>query len=122
VSFTLSIQDREGVMTVADMRALFEASVRNTAALSRHLQLGIVEKGGVFSHYSHETTDIAWCGFALGLRCAERIALAAGVFPCKLAIPPLPCGSKPGSVPAPIEVDEALPAGCFPKDVEGGQG
>jgi hypothetical protein len=39
--------------------------------------LGIVEVNGEFSHYMNPETDTFWLGFALGMRCAERVQKAA---------------------------------------------
>ena len=69
-----NLKDREGAMPKAGMRKLFEASVRQTPALARHYPLDIAEVDGVFDHYVNDDTDRLWVGFALGLRCAERLS------------------------------------------------
>ena len=59
--------------TVANMRALFEKMVNDTACLKKNTPIGVMEINGKFDHYMHPDTDTLWIGFALGMRCAQRI-------------------------------------------------
>lgn len=72
----LKIVDRDGVVPTALMRDLFEGAVRSTAAFRDNTPLGEVKINGAFSHYADPDTDTLWLGFALGIRCAERITKA----------------------------------------------
>jgi hypothetical protein len=56
------------------MRSLFEECIRDTKKLSDTTPLGVMEVNGEFSHYMDPDTDTMWLGFAIGLRCAERLA------------------------------------------------
>lgn len=69
----LVVKDSPGKITVADMRLMFETAVQSTETL-RGLSLEGCDIGGQF-HYIAPDTDHAWFGFALGLRCAERVEL-----------------------------------------------
>jgi hypothetical protein len=73
----LDIVDKPGVIPKAVMREYFEKAVNDTPALRASIPLGIVEINGVFSHYADSETDTFWLGFALGMRCAERVGKAA---------------------------------------------
>lgn len=68
------IIDAPEKMPVAEMRELFESSVRSTARLRESTPLGTLEINGRFHHYMEPDTDTLWIGFALGLRCAERLS------------------------------------------------
>lgn len=72
----LDIKDKPGVISKAQMRKCFEAAINNSPALKGNTPLGAVEVNGEFSHYADEETDTMWLGFALGMRCQERIAKA----------------------------------------------
>lgn len=72
----LRITDRPGVIGVERMRALFEASVRQTEIMREAFHLDAVLVNGAFSHYANPETDRFWSGFAIGMRCAERLALS----------------------------------------------
>lgn len=74
----LTILDREGCITVAAMRALFERSVKETRVLAQTTPLGTIEVNGAFSHYMEPDTDTLWIGFAIGMRAAERAAKSTG--------------------------------------------
>lgn len=73
----LKITDRPGVITSTTMRALFEESIRQTKVFAKNTPLGAVTINGVFSHYADSDTDTMWIGFAIGMRCAERLQKAA---------------------------------------------
>lgn len=73
----LTIKNIPGRISVADMRRYFEGAVTNTPALKANTPLSAMEVNEVFSHYLDPDTDTMWIGFALGMRCAERIAHAA---------------------------------------------
>ncbi len=66
---SLKIKDRDGdgTITVAEMRTYFERSIKGTP-------LGTMDINGEFDHYMDADTDTLWIGFALGMRCAERIS------------------------------------------------
>lgn len=68
---TLGIVDYPGVIPIAEMRQHFEAVVRSTESLSKRLSLEMLG-----DHYATRETDTVWKGFAIGMRCAERIARA----------------------------------------------
>lgn len=70
----LAVKDRPGVISVAEMRKLFEGIVNQTPVIAKSAPLGIMEVNGQLSHYMNADTDTMWIGFALGLRCAERLA------------------------------------------------
>jgi hypothetical protein len=74
----LTIKDRDGVLPVSTMKLMFEQTINQTAALKRNTGLGTFEINGEFSHYVEPDTDTMWLGFALGMRCAERL-LRAGL-------------------------------------------
>lgn len=70
------IKDGPGKMPVALMRTYFERLVNDTDVFKANTPLGIMEVNGEFSHYMDAETDTMWLGFALGMRCAERLAAA----------------------------------------------
>lgn len=74
----IKIQDGPGKMAVADMRPLFERSIEDTPLLSKTFKLGFAanKSSMEFVHYLSPETDAAWVGFALGMRCAERLVRA----------------------------------------------
>ena len=73
----LKITDRPGVIPSTTMRTLFEESIRQTKVFAKNTPLGAVTVNGVFSHYADPDTDTMWIGFAIGMRCAERLQKAA---------------------------------------------
>lgn len=73
----LDIKDRPGCITKEAMREMFEQAIRGTRCLSP-TPLGAIEVNGEFHHYAVPNTDTMWLGFALGVRCAERVAKAKG--------------------------------------------
>lgn len=75
----LDIVDRPGVISKETMREHFERMVRETSKLKDNTPLGIMEINGKFHHYMDADTDTMWLGFALGMRCAERLAKAKEV-------------------------------------------
>ncbi len=75
----LTIKDRPGCITVEEMRRYFEKSINDTPALKANTPLEIMTINGRFSHYMIPDTDTMWIAFALGMRCAERIAASKGV-------------------------------------------
>lgn len=70
---SFKVKDQPGVMPVSEMKDLFERVVMETPVFASNTPLGIMEINGQFSHYMHPDTDTMWLGFALGMRCAERI-------------------------------------------------
>lgn len=72
----LTIKDRPGCITVAEMRSHFEGAINNTPALKASTPLGVIEINEQFAYYMDRDTDTMWIGFALGMRCAERVAAA----------------------------------------------
>ncbi len=71
----LYIKDRADTISKADMQRAFEASVNNTPTLKHATQIeSAVTTDGVIDYYGDETTNTLWAGFALGMRCAERLA------------------------------------------------
>lgn len=68
------IKDAPGKIPVALMRTYFERLVNDTAVFKANTPLGIMEINGEFSRYMDADTDALWLGFALGMRCAERLA------------------------------------------------
>lgn len=70
----LDIADKPDRISKAIMRAYFEKMVNDTQALKANTPLGTVRSNGEFSHYANPETDTMWLGFALGMRCAERVA------------------------------------------------
>lgn len=72
----LDIRDRPGCITKAMMRRCFESAVEQTPLLKANSPLGAVTINGEFSHYANPDTDTMWLGFALGMRCAERLGRA----------------------------------------------
>ena len=69
----LNMRDRPGVIPIAVMRAHFESAMKGTPHFQKQ-PLGIMEINGQFSHYMNPETDTLWLGFAIGMRCAERLA------------------------------------------------
>lgn len=69
----LVIKDRPGFSTQKLMRHYFEGAVKQTEALAKnvHLDCKVAADGSV--EYAHEMTQALWVGWALGMRCAERI-------------------------------------------------
>lgn len=72
----LTIKDKPGRITVAEMRSYFEGAINNTPALKANTPLSVMEINEQFAYYMDRDTDTMWIGFALGMRCAERIAAA----------------------------------------------
>jgi hypothetical protein len=75
----LDIKDRPGAISSQLMRRYFEEAVRQTAALAAHVPLDRVVKDGEFTEYMHPETQAMWVGFAIGMRCAERLSNAGVV-------------------------------------------
>lgn len=59
--------DREGYMSVADIRVLFEQGAHGTAVIGDGMVLDWDGAG-----YADHDTDLVWVGFAFGLRAAEQ--------------------------------------------------
>ena len=70
----LVIKDRDGVIPIRLMRDYFERAMRSTDKFSSQ-PLGTLE--GEQLAYANDETSLLWTGFALGMRCAERIHQAA---------------------------------------------
>ncbi len=71
----LRIKENPGSMPVEQMRDYFERAIKNTKVFADSTPLGIMEINGKFSHYMDPHTDTMWLGFAIGLRCAERMSI-----------------------------------------------
>jgi hypothetical protein len=74
----LDIKEKDGCITKEVMRQYFEYMVNQTPSIKKNTPLHPVNVNGVFSHYTSESTDTMWLGFALGMRCAERVAKTTG--------------------------------------------
>lgn len=72
-----TIKDKPGTISVSRMNAAFEKVIADTSAFSANTPLDAVTINGKFSHYMNSDTDTMWLGFALGMRAAERLALAS---------------------------------------------
>ena len=72
----LEVRDRPGVMKAILLRNYFEGAVTQTATLAAALPLDRVFVAGEFQQYLRPETQTAWVGFALGMRCAERMQAA----------------------------------------------
>ena len=72
----LNLKDRPGVIAVSEMRRHFERMVADTPHFQNRTPLRVMEINGQFSHYMDANTDTMWLGFALGMRCAERLSNA----------------------------------------------
>lgn len=75
---SVTIKDKPDAISVAIMRTYFEQSVNQTPQFSKSTPLGIMEVNGQFHHYMDPDTDTMWIGFAIGMRCAERLLNAYG--------------------------------------------
>lgn len=67
--------------TIAKMRELFELAVNGTAVIKKHYPLAIREGIGCFEGYADGQTNSLWVGFALGMRCTQRIINATSWLP-----------------------------------------
>lgn len=77
----LVIRDRPGVLTTDFMHQCFESAIKSTPHFKNSASLNYVKSQGTFfSHYVDDAVDKLWLGFAIGMRCAERL-LKAGEFP-----------------------------------------
>ena len=72
----LEVRDRPGSMKVSLIRHYFEGAVTQTATLAEALPLHRVAVAGEFQEYMRPETQAAWVGFAIGMRCAERLQAA----------------------------------------------
>ena len=72
----LTITDKPVCISVETMRTHFESVIKGAPALAGNTPLGAMTVNGQFSHYSDPDTDTMWLGFALGMRCMERVAKA----------------------------------------------
>lgn len=72
----LNVKDHPGCITVETMRAYFEDAVKKTPAFAANTPLGVITINDRFSHYANPDTDTMWLGFAIGMRCAERVEKA----------------------------------------------
>jgi hypothetical protein len=72
----LVIRDREGCISVKAVQAYFEGSVRSTEALCKQFPLNRNVMGDEFIEYVSFKTQAAWIGFAIGMRCLQRVAKA----------------------------------------------
>lgn len=90
----LDIRDREGCISKLALRRYFEGAITQTPALA-HLPLKAVEIRGHFNHYEDPRIDNLWVGFALGMRCHERVMKANSISS------PARCAPQGGALPAP---------------------
>ncbi len=67
----LVMVDREGAIPISIMHHHFEEAMRQTPKFSEQP----LERATVNGHdiYKNDETNLVWNGFALGMRCAERI-------------------------------------------------
>ncbi len=72
----IDVKDKPGCLSKELMRKYFEGAITQTAVLKATTPLGTITVNGEFSHYADSNTDTMWLGFALGMRCCERIAKA----------------------------------------------
>jgi hypothetical protein len=75
------IVDKPGTISVREMQSLFESSCRKNDIIGRCTHLDTVQDAEGLQ-YADEETDTLWLGFALGLRCAERIVKAKSPHHC----------------------------------------
>lgn len=73
MSAKFDVRDRPGCISTDEMLKLFERCVRETPSFRENMPLD-----RVFGNYADPRTDSMWLGFAVGMRCAERIAAATG--------------------------------------------
>lgn len=66
----IAIKDRDEAISVSIMRGLFEQIIKETDKL-KDQPIQAHNTGQFF--YENDETNILWNGFALGMRCAERI-------------------------------------------------
>jgi hypothetical protein len=71
------IKNPPGARPTEEMRALFEKSITQTEVFARTTSLAPMLVNGQFHHYMDPDTDAMWIGFAIGMRCADRLARAA---------------------------------------------
>ena len=71
------ITDRPGALPVAHMRTLFEQSVNSTQSFRARYDLTTLKRNCEFAGYKSAETNTFWAGFAIGLRCAEKLDQAA---------------------------------------------
>lgn len=69
----LDIVDKPGCISKAVMRGYFERVVKDTPAFKDTTPLGQIVVNGEFSYYADRDTDTLWLGFAMGMRCYERV-------------------------------------------------
>ena len=69
----ITITDRPGALPVAHMRTLFEQSANSTESFRNRYDLTTLKYNGEFAGYKSAETNTFWAGFAIGLRCAERL-------------------------------------------------
>jgi hypothetical protein len=70
------IKNPPGARRTEEMRALFETSIRQTEVFAKGTSLATVTINGQFHHYMDADTDTMWIGFAIGMRCADRLVKA----------------------------------------------
>jgi hypothetical protein len=78
MSARFDIRDRSGCIATETMRALFEQCIRDTPSFRQTMPLDHLPGDGTFGYYVDPQTDSMWLGFAIGMRCAERITKAIG--------------------------------------------
>lgn len=71
------MKEQEGFMPFDTMREHFERTIKDTPMFASNTPLGPITVNGKFTRYMDPDTDTMWLGFALGVRCAERLARKA---------------------------------------------
>ncbi len=106
---TLFISNRNKPF-VAEIRILFESSVTNTESLRKNFPLEIAkDTEGNFDGYRHDRTNDAWIGFAITMRCAERMTERASIplselFPLFELFKPRPDAGTETPHPGPLPI------------------
>lgn len=66
---SFNIKNRPGCISKEKMRQYFEKAINDTALLRSKISIETKD-----DHYLNPDTDTMWTGFALGMRCAERLS------------------------------------------------
>lgn len=69
----LAIRDRPGVIPAETIREWFERAIRDTPILKGHGLSKMTRPDGSFWAYRDGHVNRLWIGFAVGVRCAERL-------------------------------------------------
>ena len=74
----LTISRRAGVLDKDVAKEFFLAIAKQTSTLAR-LDMMESTSHGEFDRFSNDETNAVFTGFALGMRCFERLCIASGV-------------------------------------------